>query len=111
MEIKAKASKKYIRITARKMRLVADLIRGKKVDDALQILKFTPKRAALVIEKVLLSSIANASLKKGVNVDNLHVAKITIDTGPIMKRFMTRAMGRASGIKKRTSHITVCIGE
>ncbi|MBI5206639.1 MAG: 50S ribosomal protein L22 [Candidatus Firestonebacteria bacterium] len=111
METKAKATKKHIRITARKMRMVTDLVRGKRVDDAFHILKYTPKRAAGVIENVLLSCVSNASSVKGVNIDNLVISKIVVDSGPIMKRFMTRAMGRASGIKKRTSHLTIFVGE
>ncbi|MBI5417256.1 50S ribosomal protein L22 [Candidatus Poribacteria bacterium] len=109
--MRAKAKGSYVRITARKMRLVADLIRGKRVDEALQTLKYTPKKAAEIVEKILLSSVANASLVKGVNIDNLIVASITVDGGPIIKRFMTRSMGRASSIKKRTAHITICVGE
>ncbi len=111
MEIKAKAVGRHLRITPRKLRLVADVVRGKKVDEALQILKYTPKRGAQIVEKVILSCVANASGVKGVNIDNLYVAKIHIDAGPIIKRFMTRAMGRASSIKKRTSQITVYVGE
>jgi len=109
METVARA--KYIRISAQKVRLVADLIRGKKVEDALNLLMFTPKSSAPVIAKVLKSALANAGQKQGVDVDTLVVKRITVDEGPTMKRFRARAMGRGTRILKRMSHITVIVEE
>ena len=109
METVARA--KYIRISAQKVRLVADLIRGKKVDDALNLLMFTPKSSAPVIAKVLKSAVANAGQRKGVDVDTLMVKRITVDEGPTMKRFRARAMGRGTRILKRMSHITIIVEE
>ena len=109
MEVRAVS--KYIRISPQKARLVADLIRGKGVDEALSILKFTPKKAARLIDKTLRSAIANAEQTKVIDVDSLYVKKIYVDQGPTMKRWMAKAMGRASRILKRTSHITVVLDE
>jgi large subunit ribosomal protein L22 len=109
METVARA--KYIRISAQKVRLVADLIRGKKVEDALNLLMFTPKSSAPVIAKVLKSAVANAGQRKGVDVDTLLVKSITVDEGPTMKRFRARAMGRGTRILKRMSHITIIVEE
>lgn len=94
-----------------KVRLVADLIRGKKVEDALNILAFTPKSSAPVLTKVLNSAIANAGQKKGVDVDTLIVKKISVDEGPTLKRFRPRAMGRGTRILKRSSHIKIIVEE
>ncbi len=102
---------KYIRISPVKVRLVADLIRGKKVEDALNILAFTPKSSAPVLAKVLNSAIANAGQKKGVDVDTLIVKKISVDEGPTLKRFRPRAMGRGTRILKRSSHIKITVEE
>ena len=102
---------KYIRISPVKVRLVADLIRGKKVEDALNILAFTPKSSAPVLNKVLNSAIANAGQKKGVDVDTLIVKKISVDEGPTLKRFRPRAMGRGTRILKRSSHIKIIVEE
>jgi large subunit ribosomal protein L22 len=109
METVARA--KYIRISAQKVRLVADLIRGKKVEDALNLLMFTPKSSAPVIAKVLKSAVANAGQRKGVDADTLLVKRITVDEGPTMKRFRARAMGRGTRILKRMSHITIIVEE
>ena len=109
METVARA--KYIRISAQKVRLVADLIRGKKVEDALNLLMFTPKSSAPVIAKVLKSAVANAGQRQGVDVDTLLVKRITVDEGPTMKRFRARAMGRGTRILKRMSHITIIVEE
>ncbi len=102
---------KYIRISPVKVRLVADLIRGKKAEDALNILAFTPKASAPVLAKVLNSAIANAGQKKGVDVDTLIVKKIFVDVGPTLKRFRARAMGRGTRILKRSSHIKIIVEE
>jgi large subunit ribosomal protein L22 len=109
METKAVA--KYIRISPQKVRLVADLVRGKKVEDALNILMFTPKGSAPVIAKLLKSAVANAGQKEGVDVDTLVVKRITVDEGPTMKRFRARAMGRGTRILKRMSHISITVEE
>jgi large subunit ribosomal protein L22 len=109
METVARA--KYIRISPQKVRLVADLIRGKKVEDALNLLMFTPKSSAPVIAKVLKSALANAGQREGVDVDTLVVKRITVDEGPTMKRFRARAMGRGTRILKRMSHITIIVEE
>ena len=109
METVARA--KYIRISPQKMRLVADLIRGKKVEDALNLLMFTPKSSAPVIAKVLKSAIANAGQREGVDVDTLLVKSVIVDEGPTMKRFRARAMGRGTRILKRMSHITITVEE
>ncbi len=109
MEVRAVS--KYIRISPQKARLVAELIRGKDVDEALSILKFTPKKAARLIDKTVRSAIANAEQTKVIDIDSLYVKKIYIDQGPTMKRWMAKAMGRASRILKRTSHITVVLDE
>jgi len=109
MEIKA--TLKYLRSTARKTRLVVDMVRGKKVEEAINILNFSPRKAALPVAKLIHSAVANAEEKGEVDVDTLYVKKIFVDEGPTMKRFMPRAMGRATKINKRTSHITVVLDE
>jgi len=109
--MEAKAVAKYVRISPRKARLVADLIRNKPIEDALNILKFTPKKAARLIEKVLSSAIANAESNLSLDIDSLYVKKILVDEGPTMKRIKPYAMGRAFYIRKRTSHITVIVDE
>jgi large subunit ribosomal protein L22 len=108
MEVKAKL--RFTRIAPRKARLVADLIRGKRSEEALSVLTFTPKAAARIIIKLLKSAVANATQKK-IDVDRLYVKTIMVDQGPTMKRFMPRAMGRATPIRKRTSHITIVLDE
>lgn len=107
----AKAVAKYIRTAPRKLRLVIDLVRGKDVKEALTILKFTPQRAARVLEKVLYSARANAEDKYKIDGDDLFVYKAFVDQGPTMKRWIPRAQGRASAIHKRTSHVTFVVKE
>ncbi|BAU26100.1 LSU ribosomal protein L22P [Aneurinibacillus soli] len=109
--MEAKAVARYIRIAPRKVRLVVDLIRGKQVGEALAILKHTPKAGSPVIEKVLLSAVANAEHNMNLDANDLVVSKVFVDEGPTLKRFRPRAMGRASRINKRTSHITVVVSE
>lgn len=99
-----------LRIAPRKVRIVVDTIRGKKVGEALQILKFTRKAAALPVAKLLSSAVANAE-RSGRNVDGLVVRTITVDQGPKMRRFMPRALGRAFRVEKKTSHIEVVLDE
>jgi large subunit ribosomal protein L22 len=107
----ARAIAKYIRISPRKARQVVDLIRGKKVGEALAILKFTPQRAAAAIEKVVKSAAANAEHNLEMNKDVLVVAEAFVDQGPSLRRYNPRAMGRADMIKRRSSHITVVVRE
>ena len=109
MEVKARL--RFVRISPRKARLVADLIRGKGSEEAMNILVFTKKAAAKIISKLLKSAVANATQKKTVDIDHLYVKKITVDQGPTMKRFMPRALGRATTIRKRTSHILIVLDE
>jgi large subunit ribosomal protein L22 len=106
----AKAILRSIRISPQKARLVADQVRGMPVARALDLLKFSDKKAAHIIYKVLWSATANAENNNGADVDELKVATIMVDEGPILKRFMARAKGRGTRISKRTSHITVVVG-
>jgi large subunit ribosomal protein L22 len=109
MEVKAKL--KFVRVSPRKAQLVADLVRGKGSEEAVNILTFTKKAAAKIIIKLLKSAIANATQKKNIDVDRLFIKKITVDQGPTMKRFQPRALGRATTIRKRTSHINIVLDE
>ena len=99
------------RITPQKARLIADQIRGLPVDKAINLLAFSNKKAAALIKKVLESAIANAEHNDGADVDELKVKTIMVDEGPILKRWMPRARGRANQIFKRTSHVTVVVEE
>jgi large subunit ribosomal protein L22 len=107
--MEARAVARYVRVSPRKARLVVDLIRGKQVDDARAILKFSPRAAAEVVEKVLNSAVANAERNLHVKADELIVGSTFVDEGPTLKRIRPRAMGRAFRINKRTSHITVVV--
>ena len=109
MEVKARL--RFVRIAPTKARLVADLIRGKRSEEALNILTFTKKASAKILIKLLKSAVANATQKKNIDVDRLYVKQITVDQGPTMKRFQPRALGRATMIRKRTSHITIVLDE
>jgi large subunit ribosomal protein L22 len=109
--MKARATAKYVLISPYKARLVIDLIRGKRVDEALSILQFTPKKAARIIKKVLESAIANAENNYGMDVDKLYVTSAYVNEGPRLKRIWPRAWGRASRILRRMSHITVVVEE
>ena len=105
------ASLRYLRMTPRKVRLVADHIRGMNVGQALALLKYTPNAAAKPLAKLLRSAVANAEQKGGrVDVDALFVKTLTVDQGPKMRRFMARAMGRAYRVEKKTSHVYVELG-
>ena len=99
-----------VRLSVDKGRLVADMIRGKKVDHALNILTFTQKKAAVIIKKALESAIANAEHNDGADIDELKVVEIFVDKGPSLKRFSARAKGRGNRIEKQTCHITVTVG-
>jgi large subunit ribosomal protein L22 len=109
MEASAKLSS--ARLSPRKTRLVVDLIRGKQIQDALNILKFSPQPSAKLISKLLSSAVANAEQKGASDVDQLFVKTIFVDGGAVLKRFLPRAMGRASKIRKPTSHISVVLAE
>lgn len=98
------------RISAQKCRLVADLIRGKDVAQAINILTFSPKKGAVLVKKVLESAIANAEHNEGADIDTLKVTTIFVDKGPSLKRFQARAKGRGNRIEKQTCHINVTVG-
>jgi large subunit ribosomal protein L22 len=108
--METKASLRGVRLSADKGRLVADLIRGKKVDQALNILAFTPKKSALIVKKVLESAIANAEHNDGADIDELKVTSIYVEQGATLKRFSARAKGRGNRISKPTCHIFVTVG-
>lgn len=109
--MQAQAVARYVRIAPRKASLVLDLIRGKEVGEAIAILRYTPKAASPIIEKVLNSAIANAENNHDMKVDKLIITEAYANQGPTLKRFRPRAMGRASRINKRTSHITIVLTE
>ncbi len=109
--LEAKAILRYARISSRKVKIVADLIRGKKVDEALAIIKFTPKASSEVLEKLLKSAIANAENNHGMNRGNLIVSEIYANQGPTLKRIRPAAKGSAVRIRKRTCHITIVVKE
>ena len=107
----ASATLKYARISSRKVKIVADLIRGKNVDEALAIVKFTPKAASEIVEKLLKSAIANAENNHGMKSNKLYVAEIYANQGPTLRRIRPAAKGSAVRIRKRTSHITIVLKE
>ncbi len=109
--MEAKAVAKYMRISPRKVRIVAKNIKGLSVENALAQLKYTPKKAAVILLKVLNSALANAEQKEQIDVDTLYVKNVFVDEGPTAKRWRPRAMGRATRIRKRTSHVTVILDE
>lgn len=109
--MEAIAKHKFARISPQKARLVADQVRGKTVAQAIEILTFSDKKAAVLIKKVLESAIANAEHNEGADIDDLLVSKIFVDEGPVMKRIMPRAKGRADRILKRSSHINVVVAD
>ncbi len=109
--MEAKAVAKRVRVSPRKARLVADLIRGKEIGQAIGILRNTTQKASKIIEKVLNSAVANAENNHEMIADELYISEVYVDEGPTMKRYKPRAMGQASPINKRTSHITVKVAE
>ena len=109
--MQALAKHKFARSSAQKTRLVADQVRGLSVEKALNVLTYSPKKAAELVRKVLLSAIANAEHDEGADIDTLKVKTIFVDEGPSMKRIKPRAKGRADRIVKRTSHITVVVAD
>ncbi|MCX6090904.1 MAG: 50S ribosomal protein L22 [Atribacterota bacterium] len=109
--METKATAKYIRISPRKARQVADVIRGKKANEALAMLKFLSKKSASLLYKVLKSAVANAENNWNVDGDDLIVSQAYVDQGPTLKRIRPRAMGRAFVILKRTSHLTIAVSD
>lgn len=109
MEVKAKLS--FARITPRKMRLVGDLTKGMKIEKAHHQLKFSKKKGAKLLSTLLDSAVANAKEKGGIDVDNLFVKRVLVDDGPMLKRFIPRAMGRATKVRKKMSHVTIILDE
>lgn len=109
--MKTIAKYRYIRSSAQKLRLVINTIRGKKVSQALDILKYINKKSAFLVKKTLESAISNAKHNDGLDINNLKIIKIFVDTGPSMKRMMPRAKGRSDRIIKRTSHLTVVVSD
>lgn len=110
-KVQAVATLRHARISSRKVKIVADLIRGKNVDEALAIVKFTPKAASEIIEKLLKSAIANAENNNGMDRSRLYIAEIYANQGPTLKRIRPAAKGSAVRIRKRTSHITIVLKE
>ena len=108
--METRAILKGVRLSPQKGRMVADLIRGKNVDQALNILAFSPQKGAFIVKKVLESAIANAEHNDGADVDELKVKTIYVEEGPVLKRFTARAKGRGNQLIKKTSHIYVTVG-
>ena len=111
MDIEVRAVAKYIRMSPRKVRLVVDLVRGRQVEEALQILDLTPKAAAEPVAKVIRSAAANADENLGLSMDDLYIARITADEGPTLKRGRPGARGRFKPLLKRSTHISVVLAE
>ena len=109
--METKAILRGVRLSEQKGRLVADMIRGKKVDQALNILAFSPKKGAAIIKKVLESAIANAEHNNGADIDELKVQTIYVEKGPVLKRFHARAKGRGNRIIKPTCHVFLTVGD
>ncbi|MBL8483656.1 MAG: 50S ribosomal protein L22 [Rhodocyclaceae bacterium] len=109
--METKATLRGVRLSAQKGRLVADLVRGKPVDQALNILSFCPKKGAAIVKKVLESAIANAEHNDGADIDTLKVASIYVEKGTVLKRFEARAKGRGNRVLKQTCHIYVTVGD
>jgi large subunit ribosomal protein L22 len=109
MEVKAVA--RYVRISPQKVRMLADAVKGKPVDKAMNMLRFMPQKAAGIIEKVLRSAVANADQQPDIDIDSLIVGNLMVDCGPTFKRFRARARGRGTRILKRSSHVTVVLTE
>ncbi len=109
--MEVRAVEKFIRVSPRKVRLVVDLIRKKAIEEAIDILTFTPKRAAIAVKKAIQSAVANAKENNNIKEDDLFIFKVFVDEGPTLKRFIPRARGRATKIRKRTSHLTVIVSD
>ncbi len=106
-----KASGRYMRISAQKVRRIVGAVKGKPVENGLNTLKFMPQKSARILEKILRSAVANADNRGNVDVDSLVIKNVIVDEGPTAKRFRPRARGRSTRILKRTSHITVIVSE
>lgn len=111
MSVEVSAKLRNVRLSPYKGRLVADLIRGKSVSLALDQLQFSQQKSAAIMRKVVMSAVANAENNEGADVDELRVATVTVDEGPVLKRFRARAKGRGTRILKRTSHVTVVLSD
>jgi large subunit ribosomal protein L22 len=109
METRAMA--RFVRISPRKVRLVMDEVRGKKVEEALNMLTFAPQKGARLLRKLIVSAVSNAQHNSNLDPDSLVIRSVYADEGPVLKRFIPRAQGRATQIRKRTSHLTVILGE
>jgi len=109
MEVSAKL--RHLRMAPRKVRLVADSVRGKPVQEAVDQLQFMKRAAARPLGKLIRSAISNADQKGGIDVDTLYIKKVTVDQGPTLKRWLPRARGRADRIQKKTSHVTIILDE
>ncbi len=109
--MESSAVAKYIRISPRKVRLIMDELRGRKVEEALNMLSFTPQKGGRILKKLINSAVANAQQNSGVDVDKLFILRIFADEGPTLKRFSPRAQGRATRILKRTCHLTVILND
>ena len=109
--LEVKAVERFIRVSPRKVRSVVDLIREKTIEEAIDILTFTPRGAAVAVKKAIQSAAANATENNNINEDDLFIFKVFVDEGPTLKRFMPRARGRATRIRKRTSHLTVIVSD
>ncbi len=107
--MEAKAVEKYIRMSPRKIKYVADSIKSKSIEDAVEVLSLMPKRAAAVVRKAIQSAVANATENNDMKEEDLFISKILVNEGPTLKRFRPRARGRATRIRKRTSHLSVCV--
>jgi len=109
MEVKAVS--RYVRISPRKVRLLVGAVKGRRVEDSLNMLKFMPQKAAHIVEKIIRSAVANADQNMDIDIDSLVIRNIIADQGPTLKRFKARARGRGTRILKRTAHITVVLAE
>jgi large subunit ribosomal protein L22 len=109
--METKAIARFVRISPRKIRLIMDEVRGKSVEDALNQLSFAPQKGARLLKKVIRSAVANAEQNTNVDVDTLYIKRVYADEGPTLKRFRPRALGRATRIRKRSSHLTVVLDE
>lgn len=109
--MEAKAVARFVRISPRKIRLIMDEIRGKQIEEAVNMLSFAPQKGARILKKLINSAVANAEGNADVDIDALYIKRIYADEGPSLKRWRPRALGRASKIIKRTSHLTVILDE
>ncbi|BBO85547.1 50S ribosomal protein L22 [Desulfosarcina ovata subsp. sediminis] len=109
--MEVRATQRHVRISPQKVRMIADAIKGKPAEDAINALKFMPQKSAGIVEKIMRSAVANADQNTSIDVDELIVSNLFVDQGPSLKRFKARARGRGARILKRTSHITVVLSE